>query len=228
MIIKTNFEKSSEIGVYCKLTNNYCIIPYDAPIKFYKLLQLELNPSTVLIRGTISGSRCIGRMVIGNNKGLILPSQTTVEEFTNIRNLVPDQVIVARSSEKFSALGNCISVNDFSALISPEISNETEELLQDVLGVEVFRITLAKEKLIGSYCLFNNRGGLVHSNVSSEEQDELSSLLRIPFLTGTVNRGSNLLGCGILTNDLITFCGFRTTQAELFVIDMGLKTSTKK
>jgi len=227
MIIKTNFERSSEIGVYCKLTNSYCVIPYETPSKFYNLLKSELNSNITIIRSSVSGSKCIGRMLIGNSKGLILPSQTTVEEFSNIRKLVPDQIVVTRCSEKFSALGNCISVNDFSALINPEISNETEELLQDVLGVEVFRLTLAKEKLVGSYCIFNNKGGMVNPQISSEEQDELSNLLRIPLLTGTVNGGSNILGSGIITNDQITICGFQTTQTELFVIDMGLRNSLK-
>mmetsp|Transcript_23564 Transcript_23564/g.47261 ORF Transcript_23564/g.47261 Transcript_23564/m.47261 type:complete len:226 (+) Transcript_23564:563-1240(+) len=225
MVIKTNFEKFNEIGVFFKLTNDYCIIPYESPAKFYQLVRSEIKKKMILIRGSISGSRCIGRLTIGNSKGLLLPSQTTVEEFSNIRENLPDQILVSRCNERLSALGNCIAVNDFSALCNPEISSETEELLQDILGVEVFRLTLAKEKLIGSFCIFNNKGGLVHPQVTFEEQEELSNLVGVPFLTGTVNRGSPLVGSGLVTNDFLTFCGFQTTQTEIFVIDMGLKTS---
>mmetsp|Transcript_8093 Transcript_8093/g.16137 ORF Transcript_8093/g.16137 Transcript_8093/m.16137 type:complete len:228 (-) Transcript_8093:1828-2511(-) len=224
MAIKLDFENSYEIGAYAKLTNSYCIIPQDAPLKFYKNLKSELNPTVTLIRGSVSGSRCLGRMLIGNNKGIILPYQTTVDELMNFRKLIPEQIVISRCNEKFSALGNCIAVNDYSAIVHPEIDNETEELLQDVLGVEVFRMTLATENLLGSYCIFNNKGGIIHPNISSEEQDELSCLLNIPLLTGTVNRGSKLVGSGIITNDTISFCGFRTTLPELFVIDLGLKT----
>ena len=35
--------------------------------------------------------------------------------------------------------GNCISCNDYTALIHPDIDRETEELICDVLGVEAFR-----------------------------------------------------------------------------------------
>ena len=88
-----------------------------------------------------------------------------------------------------------------------------------MLGVEVFRTTIAGQPLCGSYAHITNQGGLVHPLCSVAELDALSSLVQIPLCAGTVNRGSDTIGSGLVANDWSTFCGTDTTAAELSVID---------
>lgn len=162
-------------------------------------------------------------MVAGNSKGLLLPNNTTDNELQAIRNSLPENIKMQRVEEKLSALGNVIAVNDYVALIHPELEKTTEEIIGDILGVECFRTTIANQPLTGSYCALSNKGGLVHPMCSVAELDELSTLCQVPMCAGTVNRGSDVVGAGMVVNDWAAYCGVQTTAAELSVIDAIFK-----
>lgn len=162
-------------------------------------------------------------LATGNKNGLLLPNTTTDQELMHIKNSLPDEVVVQRVEERLSALGNVIACNDYVALVHPDLDRETEEIVADVLGVEVFRQTIASNVLVGTYSVITNQGALVHPKTSVEDQDELSSLLQVPLVAGTVNRGSDVIGAGLLANDWTAFCGFDTTATEISVIEKIFK-----
>jgi len=103
------------------------------------------------------------------------------------------------------------------------VDRETEDVIGDVLGVEVFRQTVAGQALVGSYCKFTNRGGMVHPRTTVEDIEELSGLLQVPLVAGTVNRGSDVLGGGMVVNDWTAFVGKDTTSTEISVVESIFK-----
>ncbi|XP_037631113.1 eukaryotic translation initiation factor 6 [Sebastes umbrosus] len=225
MAVRASFEKNNEIGCFAKLTNTYCLVAVGGSENFYSVFEGELSETIPVAHASIAGCRIIGRMCVGNRHGLIVPNNTTDQELQHIRNCLPDEVRIQRVEERLSALGNVIACNDYVALVHPDLDRETEEILADTLKVEVFRQTVAEQVLVGSYCAFSNQGGLVHPKTSIEDQDELSSLLQVPLVAGTVNRGSEVIAAGMVVNDWCAFCGLDTTSTELSVIESVFRLS---
>jgi len=227
MAIRCHSEKANEIGIFARLTNSYCVIGCYEDEKTYSILETELNDYLSLVKTSVAGTRLVGRISVGNKNGFLLPRNASDEELQCIRNCLPEGIVVRRIDDKFSALGNVIACNDTVALIHPELARETEEVLTDVLGVEVFRQTIAGQALVGSYCCLSNRGGIMHPFTAIEDLSELSSIVRAPLVAATINRGSHVLAAGLIVNDWVAFCGINTTSAELSVIEsvFGLRGS---
>lgn len=228
MAVRAQYEGNNEIGVFAKLTNAYCLVALGGSENFYSVFEGELQDIIPVIHCSIAGCRIVGRLCAGNRHGLLVPSTTTDQVLQLLRNSLPDSVKVQRVEERLSALGNVIACNDYVALVHPDLDRETEEIIADVLKVEVFRQTVADNVLVGTYCTLSNQGGLVNPRTTVHDQDELSSLLQVPLVAGTVNRGSDVISGGLVVNDWCAFVGMDTTSTELSVIESVFKLGDAK
>lgn len=140
-----------------------------------------------------------------------------------MRNSLPDSVVVQRVDDRLGCLGNIIACNDSFALVHPEIDRDTEEIIADVLRVRVIRCMVGGTPMLGSFVKITNVGGLVHPEVTVDELNILANTLGIPVTAGTVNRGSSMVGKGIMANDWTVFCGDDTTAPEIVVIEAIFK-----
>lgn len=92
----------------------------------FSVFEAEFADTMNVVHASIAGCRIIGRLAVGNRKGLIVPHSTTDLELQHLRNSLPDGVKIQRVEERLSALGNVIACNDYVSLIHPDLDRETE------------------------------------------------------------------------------------------------------
>merc|ERR1712216_167663 len=110
MTIKIDYNSCSDIGTFFKLTNKFCIVPSILPKKTLIKLRNELGENFPIIFSNVLGSACQGRLIACNSKGVLLPFKTCSEEFNNIKEFLPENVVIKYIDENFSSLGNCVVV----------------------------------------------------------------------------------------------------------------------
>ncbi|XP_063901990.1 eukaryotic translation initiation factor 6-like [Zophobas morio] len=219
MAVRIKFENSCDIGVYASLTNSYCLVASGGGESFFSTFAAELEHHIPVVHAFIGGCRIIGAQIVGNKHGLLVPSITTDQELQHLRDSLPDTVVIQRIEERHSALGNVIACNDYVGLIHPNLDKESEDIIADVLQIEVFRHTIDHSVLTGSHCVLSNHGCLLPPFVSVQDMQEAASLLQVPVAAGTVNRGQECLGGGMVVNDWCAFVGADTTSMEISQIE---------
>jgi translation initiation factor 6 len=132
MATRAQFENSNEVGVFSLLTNSYALVSIGGSENFYSVFEETLGDHIPVVHTSIAGCRFIGRVCVGNRRGLLVPSTCTDRELMHIRNALPDEVVVQRVEERLSALGNCIVCNDHVALVHTDVDRETEDIIADV------------------------------------------------------------------------------------------------
>ena len=228
MTTRLSFEKSSDLACYAVLTNTYCLVTDQASELFTGALEQTLPSTVPVITSGAGQTKLTGRICVGNSSGLLVPAFVSEDDVEQIRDALPAGVAVARVNDSLSALGNCIACNDHVALIHPDMSQETESTIRSVLGVQTHRATISGNPLVGSYCRLSNQGGMVHPTCSVAELERLCQITKLPLCSGTVNRGSAVVGAGLLASDSVAFCGEASTSNEVALIDAVFKINLER
>ncbi|XP_008191370.2 eukaryotic translation initiation factor 6 [Tribolium castaneum] len=219
-VFRLQYGGSNEIGAFMRLTNSYCLIGGD-PQKYEKvegMIEGDIQWGSV-VNTSLAGCEIVGRLCVGNKNGLLVPEMTYDTELQRLKEELPESIKISKIEDKLSALGNVIVCNDSVALIHPDLDRETEEVIADTLQVEVFRHMIANNPLVGSHCVLNYYGGLVNPDISQNELENLSSLLELSLVPGTVNQGNKLVGSGLICNDRLAYAGMKTTAREFTDIE---------
>jgi hypothetical protein len=70
------FENSSDIGVFAKLTNSYCLAALQGSTNFYSAFEAELGDVVPIVHTSIGGTRIVGRLTAGASFMIALKYET--------------------------------------------------------------------------------------------------------------------------------------------------------
>ena len=204
------------VGVYCVASEQLAIVTESAEPKIVKEIARTLDVQ--VIATNIAGGTIVGSLVAMNSNGAIVTNFVEKHELAKL----PKSLRVGKMEEKVNAAGNNILVNDKAALVHPGAASHTLKLIEDVLGVEARRGSVAGIDTVGSACIAASKGIICHPLTSKDELKELSDFFKVPAAIATLNYGTPYLGACAVANSKGAFIGFRSTPIELGRLEDGL------
>lgn len=213
---KLNISGSPVVGVFAACTDEFVFVPLDTSPETIK--DLEESLSVTALRTSVSGSSIIGSLLRGNGHGVLVAGFILDKEIRVIRK----HIKAARLTQELNAAGNIILANDTAALVHPDLSDKSINIIEKTLGVEVKRGTIGGLKTVGMAGIATNKGVLVHPRSSPGEIEAIEELFKLPVDIGTINFGSPLVGSGLLANSKGYVTGEDTTGPEISRIEDAL------
>ena len=207
---------NSQVGVYLTIVGDNLFYPssLDKPAieEISQCFDLEMNPML------IGGSSLLGRLIVGNNKGIAVADIATEEDLDKLSSF--GEVVILESG--VNAAGNLVECNDHGAIVSKSIPSPGVELIGEVLGVKTARTRVAGQDTVGSLLVANNKGILSHPDITPKEVEIIESTLKVPLMVGTVTFGSPFVGAGCTSSDSNALVGSGSTGPELNRIEDAL------
>lgn len=203
MIRKLDFFGSPHVGIFCALNDNVALVPHSCPKPFENALK-ELDVD--VIKTSVSNTGLFGIFCALNNKMIIVPDILEKTELKILRDHFPEVLVL---DEKYTALGNLISMNDHGTLLSHDF-HSLKSKLHDALSSKV-----AGSDLVGSSLFVTNLGFLAHADSTREELKSFERVFKVKGDVGTVNFGDPFVKSGIAGNKRGVIVGSMTSGPEL-------------
>lgn len=202
------------MGVSIAATENLAIVPPNITQDMEDLIKESLDVETV--KTPISGSNLAGALACGNSRGFVVSKFAFDREIQAIKE---KGVEVERIPDRLTAVGNIVLANDSGALVNPLLSDESVELITQILDVEVQRGSIANFKITGAAASASNKGVLLHPSANQEDIKLVENALNAPADVGTVNNGTSLVGACTVATSQGVIVSLNTTGPELARIE---------
>lgn len=202
------------IGVFATCTEDLALLPRSAKVSSKELIADNLDVQVIEV--TINQSNVIGSMIRGNSSGFIIPDGSSVKGLEGI------DIPIESLPDKLNAIGNIVLANDSAAVVHPELSDRSIDIIAHTLKVDVHRGTIAGVKTVGMAGTVTNKGLLVNPKATEQELAFLEDVFDLPVDIGTTNYGVPMVGSGLLANSKGYVAGSKTTGYELGRIESAL------
>lgn len=209
---------SSYIGVFATCTESLVLLPPQTSNRLAAEMERALEVKA--LRTSIAEISLVGCLTVGNSNGFILSPYTLDSEIQRIKDLMQAEGLRVKLGllpyrDTMSAVGNIILANDTVALVHPQLSEKTIDVIKETLGVEVYKGTIGGLKTVGMAAVATNKGVLAHKNATHDELEFLEDIFELPVDIGSVNFGVPLIGAALLANTKGYAAGDETTGVEL-------------
>lgn len=208
---------SPNIGVFAVANENLAFVAHDAVDEFVGDIQGTLDVE--VIRTTVADSFVVGSLVAMNSNGAIVSGLAGERELDVIRSKIP----VALLHDKLNAAGNNILVNDRGAIVNPDVDSKSLKEIEDILGVECVRSTIADINTVGSVCRVTNKGAAVHPETTEKDIKLIKDVLKVDSVEKlTLNHGCRFIAPCVLANSKGALVGDITTPIEMGKLEDAL------
>ncbi len=217
MLQLLDFNENPNVGIYCRTNNSIVFLQQSLPKKTKRLVGEILDVKVVEL--CIADSTIVGSLLACNSSGAIITAYTNKETF-----LILEQqgLRVFPVKDIINAAGNDILVNDYGALVHPELKAATIKQISKTLDVPVQKGTVASLGTVGMAAVVTNKGCLCHPKTTDEEMQQLKKIFDVDVMIGTVNHGFPMIGSGLVANIKGAIIGNMTTGIEMGRIEEAL------
>lgn len=212
-----HFGGNPNVGVYARATERHVLASPHLSKRELQAIAEALEVPTLLLH--IGGSNIVGSLLAANSHGAVVPEFSLRAE---VRTLERAGLRVHQLKDALNAAGNNLLVNDRGGVANPEFSDRALQTIEQTLGVSLVRATLAGLGTVGMAGVATPRGVLVHPKATPEEREAVRRALHADVQVGTVNRGTGLIGAGLVANSKGALIGAATTGIEISRIEDAL------
>lgn len=216
MMRLSRYANNPNLGVYSCVSESFAFIASDLGDEYVAEIEEVLGVKG--FRTSVAGSFVVGSLMAMNSNGAIVSGLAEDRELAVISKVLP----VALLNDALNAAGNNVLVNDFGAIVNPEIDTASLKSIEDALGVECVRGTIAGVGTVGSVCRVTNKGAAVHPGATEEDMKLIKDVLKVEAVRTTLNHGCRTLASCVLANSKGAVIGDLSTPIEVGKLEDAL------